>query len=120
MLEGNAFALKDVIDAMRSAGLEPSELVCVGGGARADLLRQIRADVTGLPATRPDDVETTARGAAVLAAVGAGLHPDVPTAVRHMRGSRREHIWPDSERRAIYAATHERYRQLYDALRPLF
>jgi xylulokinase len=120
MLEGNAFALRDVIDAMRGAGLDPTELVCVAGGARGDLLLQIRADVTGLPVTRPDDVETTARGAAMLAAVGAGLHPDVPTAANEMRGDRRKHVEPDAERAAIYADAYDSYRRLYDALRPLF
>jgi xylulokinase len=120
LLEGNAFALQDVLGAMRTAGLEPSELVCVAGGARGDLLLSIRADVTGLPVTRPEDVETTARGAAMLAAAGAGLHPDVPTAVARMIGSRREPILPDPDRHAAYAACHERYRELYAALRPLF
>ncbi len=120
MLEGNAFALRDVLDAMGDAGLEPTELVCVGGGARGDLLLSIRADVTGLPVTRPDDIETTARGAAMLAAVGAGLHPDVRAAVGAMAGARREPVLPDRERRATYAAGHARYRELYAALRPLF
>ena len=120
LLEGNAFALRDVLDAMGDAGLEPTELVCVGGGARGDLLLSIRADVTGLPVTRPDDIETTARGAAMLAAVGAGLHPDVRAAVGAMAGARREPVLPDRERRATYAAGHARYRELYAALRPLF
>jgi xylulokinase len=120
LIEGNVFALRDVLDAMRTAGLVPTELDCVGGGAQADLLLQIRADVTGLPVTRPADVETTARGAAMLAAVGAGLHPDVPTAARHMRGKRREQLLPDADRRGIYGAAHDRYRALYAALRPLF
>lgn len=120
MLEGNAFALRDVLDAMRTAGLDPTEVVCVGGGAQADLMLEIRADVTGLPVTRPEDVETTARGAAMLAAVGAGLHPDVPTAAALMRGSRRDPVLPNAERRTVYAAAHERYRELYAALRPLF
>jgi xylulokinase len=120
MLEGNAFALKDVLDAMCAAGLQPTELVCVGGGAKADLLLEIRADVTGLPVTRPEDVETTARGAAMLAAVGAGLHRDVHTAAREMRGPRRAHVLADPERGSAYAAAHGRYRDLYAALRPLF
>jgi xylulokinase len=120
LLEGNAFALRDVLDAMRTAGLAPTELVCVGGGARGDLLLSIRADVTGLPVTRPDDVETTARGAAMLAAVGAGLHPDVRTAVTEMAGPRREPVVPDPDRQALYLAAHKRYRDLYTALRPLF
>ncbi|HSO97970.1 MAG TPA: FGGY family carbohydrate kinase [Solirubrobacteraceae bacterium] len=120
LLEGNAFALRDVLDAMRTAGLKPTELVCVAGGARGDLLLQIRADVTGLPVTRPEDVETTARGAAMLAAAGARLHPDVATAVTQMAGPRREPVHPDPERQEIYADAYERYRQLYSALRPLF
>jgi xylulokinase len=120
MIEGNAFALRDVLEAMGSAGIEPTELVCVGGGARAELLLQIRADVAGLPVTRPDDVETTARGAAMLAAVGAGMHPDARAAAVAMRGPRQAWTQPDTERRGIYAAVHERYRSLYAALRPLF
>jgi xylulokinase len=120
LLEGNAFALRDVLDAMGSAGLQPTDLVCVGGGARGDLLLSIRADVTGLPVSRPADVETTARGAAMLAAAGAGLHPDVRTAVSEMAGPRSEPVLPEPERQAVYAAGHARYRDLYAALRPLF
>ena len=120
LLEGNAFALRDVLDAMRTAGLEPHDLVCVGGGARDDLLLSIRADVTGLPVTQPEDVETTARGAAMLAAAGVGLHPDVRTAATRMAGPRCEPVVPDSDRHATYFAAHQRYCDLYTALRPLF
>lgn len=120
MLEGNAFALRDVVEAMRAAGLALSELVCVAGGARSELLLQIRADVTGLATTRPDDVETTARGAAMLAAVGAGLALDVPAAVRQMCGSRRPPMLPNPEHAVVYDAAYARYRALYAALRPLF
>jgi ribulose kinase len=56
----------------------------------------------------------------MLAAAGAGLHPDVPTAAHEMRGPLREHIEPDPENQATYEASYERYRQLYAALRPLF
>ena len=120
LLEGNAFALRDVLEAIRSAGHAPEQVVCVAGGARGGLLRQIRADVTGLPVTRPYDVETTARGAAMLAASGAGLHPDVRTASLTMAGPRVEPALPDPERRALYDDLHARHRALYAALRPLF
>ncbi len=120
LLEGNAFALRDVLEAIRAAGQTPVELVCVAGGARGDLLRQIRADVTGLPVTRPDDVETTARGAAMLAAAGIGLHADVRSAGRAMESPRSEPLLPRSECREVYDALYERHRALYAALRPLF
>ena len=120
LLEGNAFALRDVLEGIRAAGQEPVELVCVAGGARGDLLLQIRADVTGLPVSRPDDVETTARGAAMLAAAGAGLHADVPSASRAMAGPRSEPTLPRPECQEVYDRLYQRHRALYAALRPLF
>ena len=120
LLEGNAFALRDVLEAIRATGQQPSEIVCVGGGARGDLLRQIRADITGLPVSRPDDVETTARGAAMLAAAGVGLHRDVPSASRAMASPRSEPLLPRPDCSEVYDALYQRHRALYDALRPLF
>ena len=81
ILEGSAFALRDILTAMRDAGLDVRRLTIVGGGAKGPLWRQIKADVTGLPVRVPVSVETTATGAAILAAVGAGLH-----ATRRRRG----------------------------------
>jgi glycerol kinase len=39
-----------------------------------------------LPVERPAFVETTALGAAMLAAVGAGIYPDLQAAAEAMRG----------------------------------
>ena len=120
LLEGNALALRDVIEAIAAAGHAPTEIVCVGGGARGRLLLELRAHVTGLPVSRPGDVETTARGAAMLAAAGAGVHPTAAVAARAMAGPREEPCLPDPELRDRYDALHRRHRRLYDALRPLF
>jgi xylulokinase len=120
LLEGNALALRDVIEAIAGAGHAPTEVVCVGGGAKGRLLCEMRANVTGLPVTAPEDVETTARGAAMLAAAGAGLHPSVAEAGRAMAGPRGEPVQPDPELRGVYDELHRRHRRLYAALRPLF
>jgi xylulokinase len=120
LLEGNAMALRDVVEAIAAAGHRLTGLVCVGGGARGDLLLSIRAHVTGLTVCRPLDVETTARGAAMLAAAGAGLHPSVAAAAEAMTGPRAEPVGPDPELRAVYDALHARHLRLYAALRPLF
>ncbi len=120
LLEGNAHALRDVIEAIAGAGHAPSEVVCVGGGAHGRLLLELRAHVTGLPVCRPEDVETTARGAAMLAAAGAGLHESVSAAGLAMACRREARVEPDPELRGVYDDLHARHRQLYDALRPLF
>ena len=69
---------------------------------------------------RPDDVETTARGAAMLAAAGAGLHPTVAAAARAMAGPRSAPMEPDPELRGVYDDLHRHHLRLYAALRPLF
>jgi xylulokinase len=120
LLEGNALALRDVIEAIAGAGHAPSAVVCVGGGAKGRLLCELRAHITGLPVTRPHDVETTARGAAMLAAAGAGLHPSVAAAARAMAGARADAVEPNPELGPVYDALHRRHRAIYAALRPVF
>ncbi|MEA2656237.1 MAG: xylulokinase, partial [Chloroflexota bacterium] len=120
VLEGSAFALRDILEAMRDAGLEVRRLTLVGGGAKGALWRQIKADVTGLPVRVPVSVETTATGAATLAAVGAGLYKDVASAAGAFVAYRPDEHQPDPERREIYNEAYRRYRDVYYALKPVF
>ena len=120
LLEGSAFALRDILEAMRGAGLEVRRLTIVGGGAKGPLWRQIKADVTGLPVRVPVSVETTATGAAILAAVGSGLHATVPDAVAAFVAYRPEEHLPDPVARDAYEEAYRRYRDVYFALKPVF
>jgi xylulokinase len=120
LLEGNALALRDIVDAIASSGQALTGVVCVGGGARGDLLLGLRANATGLSVCRPLDVETTARGAAMLAAAGVGIHPTVRAAAQAMAGPRTDPVEPDPELQAVYDALHARHLRLYRALQPLF
>jgi glycerol kinase len=58
-----------------------------GGMSANDWMAQDLADILALPVERPDMVETTALGAGILAAVGAGLFPTLQDAVAAMRGA---------------------------------
>ena len=120
ILEGSGFALRDIVEAMANAGLYVRRLTIVGGGAKGPLWRQIKADVTGLPVRVPTSVETTATGAAILAAVGAGLHSTVGDAVNAFVEYEPDEHRPDPERRETYDESYRRYRDLYAALRPVF
>lgn len=72
VLEGIAFALRHSIEAGQPDALDEA-LILVGGAARSDLWAQIIADVTGRPVlTIAEEVEA-AMGAALLAALGAGI-----------------------------------------------
>jgi len=120
ILEGSAFALRDIVEAMVNAGLDVRRLTIVGGGAKGPLWRQIKADVTGLPVRVPTSVETTATGAAILAAVGAGIHPSVGAAVEAFVSYRPEEHQPDPGVREAYDEAYVRYRKVYASLKPVF
>jgi xylulokinase len=120
ILEGSAFALRDIVEAMSNAGLDVRRLTIVGGGAKGPLWRQIKADVTGLSVRVPTSVETTATGAAILAAVASGVHATVADAVKAFVAYRPDEHLPDPERREVYDDAYRRYRDLYAALKAVF
>jgi glycerol kinase len=71
-----------VLEVMRSRFSDadeapPATSLRVDGGAAAnDWLMQFQADVLGIAIERPQSVETTARGAAILAGISAGVWKD--------------------------------------------
>jgi glycerol kinase len=73
-LEGIAFQVADLVQAMGAdAGIPLKELRVDGGAANNDLLMQIQADLLGVPVVRPAVTETTALGAAYLAGLAVGF-----------------------------------------------
>lgn len=80
VLEGTVFALEDALSAMRPlAGV--GQLLTTGGGARSNLWLRIAGAVLRAPLARPEVDGSPARGAAILALVGAGLHGGVQGAM---------------------------------------
>lgn len=76
-LEAIAFQVADLHEAMvRDLGGADAELRVDGGASASDALMQFQADLLGVRVSRPEDVESTARGAAMLAGLGAGLWKD--------------------------------------------
>jgi glycerol kinase len=73
-LEGMAFQIVDLVDAMQKDANRPiTRLRVDGGAARNDLLMQFQSDVLGVTIDRPSNVETTALGAAYLAGMAVGV-----------------------------------------------
>lgn len=73
-LEGIAFQVAEVVDAMETdAGKRIRELRVDGGASANNLLMQIQSDILGKPVTRSQIAETTALGAAYLAGLGVGF-----------------------------------------------
>jgi xylulokinase len=113
-LEGVAFALREGLEALEDAGTPILELRLAGGGTASEPWRKLLADVLGRPLRPlPHAIASvaSARGAALLAGVAAGVYPAAgeifaPDPDRVIR--------PDS---AVYEAAYARYRELYPRLR---
>jgi sugar (pentulose or hexulose) kinase len=80
VLEGLAFASRDVVERLAALGLDTRAVIVLGGGAASATWNQIRADVLGRPHHVAARHDTCAIGAAMIAAVAAGAHPDLRAA----------------------------------------
>ena len=119
LLEGLSFAMRDVFDRTQALGVKTEALRIVGGGARSALWKQIRADLIGLPAETPQHIDTSAIGAALLAAKAAHLIDDIGEAVR-MLNPVADVTLPLARHHEAYENAYWRYRQVFSSLRPLF
>jgi xylulokinase len=118
VLEGVSYGLNDSLSLMRRLGIEPDRVILSGGGARSPFWRQMLADVFSARCELVNATEGAAYGAALLAAVGAGVYEDVETACETcIRVTNQTEVSSDKE---IYADYYPRYRALYPALRKEF
>jgi glycerol kinase len=74
VLESIAFQVKDLVHAMENdSGHKMTELRVDGGASASDVMMRFQADMLPARVIRPQNVETTALGAAYLAGLCAGL-----------------------------------------------
>jgi xylulokinase len=120
ILEGIACELKLCVEEATPSLPEPlTEFVVMGGGATSDLWCQMIADVVGAPLVISGEQEATSLGAAMLAAVGAGLYSSVVDAGKAM-SSRGRRFEPRGDVASAYDDVYERYLAVYPALRSTF
>ncbi len=119
VLEGTAFAMRDVIDHLDAMGVGAATILLLGGGARSRLWSRIRADIAGRQVFVPDHVDTSPLGAAMMAAVAAGAFTNLGEAAA-LVGREGVTLDPDRDRNAAYDEAYAAYRRLFDTLEPLF
>lgn len=116
VMEGVAFGMRDQLELLRSLGVNPSEAVVAGGLVNSPVWKHLTTDIMGIPLYTVNTGESSAFGSAILAAVGAGAYPDVPTACARMI-RRVETIQPDAQGAAEYERLYPAFRGLYPALK---
>jgi L-ribulokinase len=116
LIEGTAFGARAIIERIHEYGVPINRVVCAGGIAEKNpLLMQIYADVTGCTMLVAGSSQACALGAAVSAAVLAGVHPDFPTAQRRMTSLKKVAYKPRAAARKVYDQLYALYRKLYDS-----
>ncbi|MEZ4595885.1 MAG: FGGY-family carbohydrate kinase [Chloroflexota bacterium] len=114
VLEAGGFALRHVAEPIQAAGVRIGRLVVSGASGSLSRIASMRADILGVPVEVPPIPDTAAAGAAILAAVGAGVHGDARAAIRAMvRMAQRAE--PDPAAHARYEELYRVYRELHPA-----
>jgi sugar (pentulose or hexulose) kinase len=121
ILEGLAYALREGKERIeRRGGLHIERVRISGGGSQSDAAMQITANIFNLPCERPHLFETSGVGAAILAAVGLGLHADFAAAVGEMTRVGRV-FQPQPQHVHIYEQLYRKvYCRMYKRLQPLY
>jgi xylulokinase len=118
VLEGVAFAFRQMAEIMAEAGSPVREVIAVNGGAKSPLWRKIFADVLGVPVRYRPASGGTVLGAAYLARVGAGD----TAGFQELEGwlERPIDTAPSARVRAVYDQQYGVFRDLYGRLRESF
>ena len=119
VLEGVAFACRDMLETARKQGLVIDRSRLVGGGAKSGLWQKILANVLNLKLDLLETEEGPSLGAAMLAAVACGKYPDPKEAARAIVRVKKT-IAPDPDLAAKYQRQYEKFSGLYPALKGTF
>ena len=119
LLEGCAFAMRDVIDRLDALGVSADRIRMCGGGARSAVWVAMRADIGRRPVEVLQFPDMSPLGAALLASVAVGDFATIQDAASAMPRTV-ETIDPDPGRMATYERSYRRYRTLFEALSPLY
>ncbi|MCR5085143.1 MAG: xylulokinase [Succinivibrionaceae bacterium] len=119
-IEGVTLSQRQNLHVLGEMGIHPGHLTLCGGGARSPEWRQVVADALRVSVGTIEAREGPALGAAILASVACGMHPDVQSACRAMAGTGKPTEFPREEQGRRYDEVYGLYASLYPTLRPAF
>ncbi len=115
LVEAAAFGSRAIVERLVSEGVVVEQIAAIGGVAqKSPLIMQISADILGMPIAVTSSDQPCALGAAMFAAVVAGLYPDVLAAQKAMRAPTERVYEPDPKRKAVYDDIYLKYKALGD------
>lgn len=117
-MEGVVYEMRLNYEALAGSGIRFTKLHATGGGARSRLWMQMKADVLGLPITALEIVDAGTVGCAMLTGLAVGLFNSLEQAAGCMV-RKTETYEPRPEMTRHYEEVYQRYKGVYNAVRPL-
>jgi L-ribulokinase len=113
LTEATAFGARAIVERLRDEGVAIEGIIGIGGVARkSPMIMQILADVLNMPISIPAGDQSVALGAAMFAAVVAGLYPDIPTAQKALFSPIEKTYNPLPREAGIYGKLYQEYKKL--------
>ncbi|WP_316829863.1 ribulokinase [Pedobacter aquatilis] len=104
------FGAKSIVDRFREQGVPVKGIIGIGGVAKkSSYIMQMMADVLEMPIRIHRFEHTCALGAAMFAAVAAGVYPDIESAMAAMGTGFEKEYLPQLKNRKIYRQHYQQY-----------
>ena len=113
LVEATAYGARRIAERFVEEGVPIQQVIAIGGVARKSaFVMQTLADVMNVPIKVAESDQCCARGAAVCAAVAAGIYPTFAEAQKAMASAFDAVYTPRPERAAVYDVLYQRYLSL--------
>lgn len=113
LVEASCFGAKMIVDRFQEEGIPIKGIIGLGGVAKkSPFIMQTMADILDMPIKIARSEQTVALGAAMFAAVAAGIHPTVDLAMAAMGAGFDAEYLPNPENANTYKAIYAKYKHL--------
>ena len=117
-MEGVVYEMVLNMEWLKASGIHFKMLHATGGGAKSEAFMQMKADMLNIPITALATADAGTVGSAMLTGIAVGCYNGLEDAAGHMVEKKKIYE-PDPQMHKKYKKIYQRYRQLYDAVRPL-
>lgn len=113
LVEAICFGSRKIVERFREEGVEIETVVGIGGVAKkSGFIMQTLANVLNMPIQVAVSEQAPALGAAMYAAVAAGIHSDMQSAILAMGNGFEKTYQPEIEKVEVYDKLYQRYSAL--------